>query len=253
MKIIILTLFPKMIAGFFKESIIKRAVEKKTVEIKIVNLRDFAIDDYGAVDDRPYGGGTGMVLRVDVIHRALSEIAKPHPKSKILLTSPKGKIFNQAKAQEYSKLDYLVIIAGHYEGVDERVSNFIDEEVSLGDFIMTGGEIASVAVLDAIVRLLPGTLKNKDATQQESFFNISTHRLIEVIGRNKILLDIKKRGIKEVALLEYPQYTRPDSFMGKNVPAVLLSGDHKEIEKWRLTKAWGETVKKRPDLLFNSC
>src|SRR3972149_940477 len=162
MKISVITLFPKMISGFFEESIVKRAQEKKLVEIEVINLRDFAIDDYGSVDDRPYGGGAGMVLRVDVIHKALEKVksssfakaSADKQKSKVILTSARGKTYKQSVAQEYSKLDHLVIIAGHYEGVDERVLEYVDEEISLGDFVMTGGEIAASAIVDSIVRLL---------------------------------------------------------------------------------------------------
>ena len=242
MKISIITLFPKMISGFFEESIVKRAVEKKLVEIEIVNLRDFAIDDYGTVDDRPYGGGAGMIIRVDVIYKALADViarsgtTKQSQKKRLLrfarndsrrviLTSPKGKQFNQKKAQEFSKLDHLIIVAGHYEGVDERVLDYIDEEVSMGDFVLTGGEIVAAAITDSVVRLLPGVLKKDEATKSESF-NINSKKL-----------------------LEYPQYTRPKSFKGLKVPKVLQGGNHKEIEKWRLKKATEETRKKRPDLL----
>lgn len=223
MKISIITLFPKMISGFFEESIVKRAVEKKLVEIEIINLRDFAIDDYGTVDDRPYGGGAGMILRVDVIHKAISKIK--NQKSKIVLTSPKGKIFDQKKAQGYSQLDHLIIIAGHYEDVDARILDYVDEEVSMGDFILTGGEIPASAIVDSIVRLIPGVLKKDKATINESF------------------------NINDKKILEYPQYTRPEEFMGKKVPEVLLKGDHKKIEKWREEKAIEETKLKRPDLL----
>lgn len=223
MKITVLTLFPKMISGFFDESIIKRAVEKNLVEINIVNIRDFAIDSYGTVDDRPYGGGAGMVMRVDVLDKAISSVKTD--KSKTLLTTPKGKQFNQIKAIEYSKESHLIIIAGHYEGVDERVMEFVDEEVSLGDFIMTGGEITASAIVDAVVRLIPGVLKKADATVNETFN----------IGGKK--------------LLEYPQYTRPEVYKGKRVPEVLTGGDHKKIEAWKHEKAVEETKKKRPDLL----
>jgi len=229
MKISIITLFPKMISGFFEESIIKRAREKKLVEIEIINLRDFAIDDYGTVDDRPYGGGAGMILRADVVYAALkkfkiqnSKFKITNQKSKIILTSPRGKLFNQKKAVEFSKLDHLVIVAGHYEGTDERVSDFIDEEISMGDFVLTGGEIVASAITDSIVRLIPGVLKKEDATENESFSD---------------------------GLLEYPQYTRPEEFMGKKVPSVLLSGNHKEIDKWRAEKAHETTFQRRKDLL----
>ena len=223
MKISIITLFPKMISGFFEESIVKRAMTRKLVEIEIINLRDFAIDDYGTVDDRPYGGGVGMILRVDVIHKAISKIK--NRKSKIVLTSPKGKVFDQKKAQEYSKLDHLIIISGHYEDVDARVLDYVDEEISIGDFILTGGEIPASAIVDSVVRLIPRVLKKDQATKNESF------------------------NINEKKILEYPQYTRPEEFMGKKVPEILLKGDHKKIEKWQMEKALEETRKKRPDLL----
>src|SRR3989344_2739489 len=170
MKISILTLFPKMLEGFFAESIIKRAEEKGLAEIEMIDIRKFADDDYGTVDDRPYGGGAGMVMRVDVIYKALPKVKSQKSKakttnqnSKIILTSPKGKVFNQEKAKEFSKLEHLVIVAGHYEDVDERVRDIIDEEVSLGDFVLTGGEIAASAMVDSVVRLLPGVLKKEKA------------------------------------------------------------------------------------------
>jgi len=256
MKISIITLFPKMIASFFEESIVKKAKDKGLVEIELINLRDFALDSYGAVDDRPYGGGAGMILRVDVLYQAILKIknqkSKLHlknQKEKIILTSPKGKLFNQKKAKEYAKLDHLIIVCGHYEGVDERVLNFVDEEVSLGDFVMTGGEIAASAIADAVCRLIPGVLKKEEATEIESFFEVSLDKLIEVVGEDKILKKLKEKEVKKVKLLEYPQYTRPENFLGFKVPKILLSGNHKEIEKWRLKKAWEETKKKRKDLL----
>ncbi|OGK24981.1 tRNA (guanosine(37)-N1)-methyltransferase TrmD [Candidatus Roizmanbacteria bacterium RIFCSPLOWO2_01_FULL_37_13] len=259
MRISILTLFPKMISGFFEESIVKRAQEKKLVDIRLVDIREFAVDDYGSVDDRPYGGGVGMIMRVDVIYKAMQQVKSPHfakasrgkqkLKVKKILTSPKGKVFSQQLAIDYSKLDHLIIIAGHYEGVDERVRDFVDEEVSLGDFVMTGGEITASAIVDSVVRLIPGVLKKEDATQIESFFTITINQLIGVVGENAALKRLKKKGFSEVKLLEYSQYTRPEDFKGKKVPEVLLSGNHKEIEKWRLKKAFEETLKKRPDLL----
>ena len=237
MKISIITLFPKMISGFFDESIVKRAQDKKLVEIEIINLRDFAIDDYGTVDDRPYGGGAGMILRIEPIYKATqsaisnfkflisNKISNSKIKTKIILTSPKGKAFDQKKAQEFSQLDHLVIIAGHYEDVDARVLDYVDEEVSMGDFILTGGEIPATAIVDSIVRLIPGVLKKDQAAKNESF------------------------NLNDQKLLEYPQYTRPEEFMGKKVPEILLKGDHKKIEKWQMEKALEETRKKRSDLL----
>ncbi len=259
MTIYILTLFPKMLSSFFGESIIKKAQEKGLVNIEIIDLRLFAYDKRGSVDDRVYGGGKGMVIRVDVVYKALEKfkvqsskfkvsIKNSKLKSKILLTSPKGEVFNQKKAKEYSKLEKLVIICGHYEGVDERVKNFIDEEVSLGDFVMTGGEITAAAIVDSVTRLIPGVLE-KEATEKESFSEYSIDYLIEILGENEILKKLKEKGIKKIQLLEYPQYTRPESFQGLKVPKILLSGNHKEIEKWRIKKAWEETLKKRNKLL----
>lgn len=229
MKISIITLFPAMLEGFFRESIVKRAMEKKLVEIELVQLREFAVDKYGSVDGKPYGGGTGMVLRVDVLHAALEKTIAAAPRAKarkVLLTSAKGKAYTQEDARGLATLDHLVIIAGHYEGVDERILDYVDGEISLGDFVMTGGEICAAAVADSVTRLIPGVLRKEDATEIESF---------SVTGGKK--------------LLEAPHYTRPEEFKGKRVPAVLLSGNHKEIEAWRKQKAMEETRKKRPDLL----
>ncbi|MDH7476072.1 MAG: tRNA (guanosine(37)-N1)-methyltransferase TrmD [Microgenomates group bacterium] len=256
MKIYIVTLFPKMISSFFAESIIKKAQEKGLVEIEIVDLRQFAYDKRGSVDDRVYGGGKGMVIRVDVMYKALKKLKINPPvggqnsklKSKIFLTSPKGKVFDQKKAKELAKLDKLVIICGHYEGIDERVRQFADEEISLGDFVMTGGEITAAAIVDSVIRLAPGVLK-KEATEKESFSEYEVDYLIKILGENEILKKLKEKRIKKTKLLEYPQYTRPEEFLGLKVPKVLLSGNHKEIEKWRIKKAWEETVKKRQDLL----
>lgn len=247
MKITIVTLFPKMIEGFIQDSIIMRAQTKGLVEINIVNLRDFARDSYGTVDERPYGGGAGMVLCVDVLKKALDSITNPSRHT--ILTSARGTVFNQKKAQEFSKLKELVIFAGHYEGFDERFSDYIDEEVSLGDFIMTGGELTAASICDAVVRLLPGVLKKENATTEESFFIISIIRIIEVVGEHPVLLALQKKGVTEVQLLEYPQYTRPEEFDNKKVPEILLSGDPKKIKRWQYQKAFEETLKRRPDLL----
>lgn len=247
MKISIITLFPKMISGFFEESIIKRAVEKDLLKIEIINLRDFAVDSYGTVDDRPYGGGAGMLMKIESLDKAI-QFCKSKS-SKTVLTSAKGKVFNQKKAQELSKIDHLVLIAGHYEGVDERIMDQVDEEISLGDFVMTGGEITAVAVVDAITRLLPGVLKKEAATEIESFFTVKVSDLEKVLEKDALLIQIKNKGIEEVQLLEFPQYTRPEDYQGKKVPEVLLSGHEKKIWEWRMRKAWEETVKKRKDLL----
>ena len=249
MKITVLTLFPKMIEGFFEESIVKRAQEKGVVEIEVVNFRNFATDSHKSVDDKPYGGGAGMVLRVDVLSRALKSVASGQKSEKMVLTSAKGEPFNQKKAQEFSKLDHLILVAGHYEAVDERIMTEVDEEISVGDFVMTGGEIAVSAVVDAVVRLLPGALKKEEATVIESFQIYPLSHLIEIIGENSTLKKIADRGVKEVRLLEYPHYTRPEVFEGQTIPKVLMNGNHADIEKWRLQKSFEETLKKRPDLL----
>lgn len=263
MKITIITLFPKMIEGFFEESIIKRAKEKGRVKIEIVDLRQFAIDAYGTVDDRPYGGGVGMILRIEPIKKAIqfaiSKFQFPNSqknqnlRSKTILTSARGEVYNQEKAAEYAKLDHLVIIAGHYEGVDERVLDLVDEEVSLGDFVLTGGEIPAAAIVDSVVRLIPGVLEKEEAVKKESYAEVSIIRIIEAVGENKILEKLKNEGVEKIKLLEYPQYTRPEEFEGKKVPSVLLSGNHRDIENWRIKKAFEETLKKRPDLLPKTC
>lgn len=249
MKITIVTLFPKMIEGFVNDSILKRAQEKKAVEINIVNLRDFARDTYGTVDERPYGGGAGMVLCVDVLKKSLDSIKTSYTNPHVLLTSARGMTFTQKKAQELARLNELVIYAGHYEGFDERFSDYIDEEVSLGDFVLTGGELTAASICDAVVRLLPGVLKKENATVEESFSPVSVSLLVELIGEHPTLLELRTKGVKDVKLLEYPQYTRPDEFEGKKVPEVLLSGDPKKIKRWQLEKSFDLTLRIRPDLL----
>jgi len=228
MKIDIVSLFPEMFEGPFEQSIIARAQKKSLIEIKIHNLRKWTKDKRGTVDDRPYGGGIGMVMMVEPIVRAIEEIKSRE--AKIILLSPRGKVWKQEMAQKYSKFNHLILICGHYEGVDERVKEFIDEEISIGDFVLTGGEIPAMAVVDSIVRLIPGVLEKPQAIQLESFSNYT--------------LDAKR-----YTLLEYPQYTHPENFNGLKVPPILLSGNHGEIEKWRKEKSIEITKKNRPDLL----
>lgn len=254
MKISILTLFPDMIQSFFNHSIVKRAQEKGHVEIELVNLRDFAVDSYGTVDDKPYGGGAGMVLKVEPIFAALQKITNDqllitNEKRKILLTSAKGSVYSQQKALEYSQLDHLIIMCGHYEGFDERVMDYVNEEISVGDFVLTGGELPAAVITDSVVRLLQGVLKKEEATQIESFFEVEVSKLIGVCGEDEVLYRLQEEGVEKVQLLEFPQYTRPQDFMGKIVPEVIMKGNHAEIEKWQLKKAYEETVRKRPDLL----
>lgn len=219
MKINILTLFPAMFKGPFDESIVKRAQDKGLVEIKIHDLRKWGLGERKTVDDRPYGGGVGMVMMVEPVSNALDEIKTKD--SKVILLTPQGKTFNQERAKQLSKEKEIIFICGHYEGFDERIRNLVDQEISIGDYVLTGGEIPAMAITDAIVRLIPKVLEKPQATEFESF------------SQN---------------LLEYPQYTRPEDFKGEKVPAVLLSGNHKEIENWRRKKAQEKTKRNRPDL-----
>ena len=224
MNVTILTLFPEMFSGPFDHSIVKRAQEKGLITIDFVNIRDFASDNYKSVDDHPYGGGAGMVMRVDVVDRAIenAKCQMLNAKCKTILLDPQGTPYTQTKAQEFSRLDHLILLCGHYEGVDERIRSFVDEEISIGDYITTGGEIPAMVIVDSVTRLLPGVLKKEEATQTESFSPI----------------------------LEYPQYTRPETYGGMNVPEVLLSGNHAVIAKWRKKQATLRTKKRRPDLLI---
>ena len=216
MRIDILTIFPEMFSGPFEESMVKRAREDGKVEIKIHNLRDWSKDKHKSVDDRPYGGGAGMVMRVDIIDRALGDLKlkMKNEKCKVVLMSAKGKNYTQQDAKAYTQLEQLILIAGHYEGVDERVAKFlVDEELRIGDYVLTGGELPAMVVVDSVVRLLPGVLGNEKSVKEESH--------------------------SEPGYLEYPQYTRPEEYKGWKVPEVLLGGNHAEIEKWR-----GENSKK---------
>lgn len=251
MKISIITLFPDMMRHVVGESIIKRAVEKQAVEIEVVNLRDFATDSYRTVDDRPYGGGAGMVLKPDVLHAAL-EASKPKDqksKTRTVLTSAKGVPYTQSRAQALSLEEHIIIVCGHYEGVDERIMGEIDEEISLGDFVMTGGEIAAAAIIDSVVRLLPGVLKKDEATAEESFMQIELTELIAAVGPSEDLVAMQSEGRHSVRLLEYPHYTRPEVWGEQSVPDILLCGDPKKIRVWKLQQAYAQTKQKRPDLL----
>lgn len=203
MQIDILTLFPEMFNGFLTESIIKRAIEKEKVKINIINFRDYTTDPHGKVDDTPFGGGAGMVLQVEPIYNALEKIKTKD--SHIILLTPSGKTFNQQKAKTLTKHNHIILICGHYEGFDDRIKQLVDEEISIGDFILTGGELPAMMISDAIIRLLDGVI-NKESLESESF--------------NEELLD-------------YPVYTKPRDFKGMKVPEVLLSGDHKKIEEYR--------------------
>ncbi|MBI4032967.1 MAG: tRNA (guanosine(37)-N1)-methyltransferase TrmD [Candidatus Blackburnbacteria bacterium] len=237
MRVDILTLFPKMFSGPFDESIIKRAQEKGLVEIKIHNLRDWAEDRHKTVDDRPYGGGVGMILMVEPVDRALTDLRKKN--SKVILLDAAGEKFTQSKAQELAKDKHLIFVAGHYEGVDQRIKEYlIDEEISIGDYVLTGGELPAMVVVDAVVRLVHGVLEKPEATQFESFSPLEIGKRESPFGEWKLENS-----------LEYPQYTRPENFRGWKVPKILLGGNHKEIGKWRVERAMEKTKKLRPDLL----
>ena len=207
-----------MFIGPLSESIIARAHNKSLIKIKIHDLRNWTKDKRKTVDDKPFGGGAGMVLKVDIIDKALADLGPGH---KILLT-PQGKVFNQKMAGKLSHKKHLILIAGHYEGFDERIRSLVDEEISIGDYVLTGGELPAMVIVDSVVRLLPGVVGNEMSTKDESF---------------------------TAGLLEYPQYTRPAEYKGKKVPSVLFSGDHAAVNKWRAEQAKKRTKSRRPDLL----
>ena len=218
MKITILTLFPEMFESYLSNSIIKRAISKNLVEFELVNIRDFTLDKNHRVDNYPTGGGAGLIMQCQPILDSLKSVRKEN--SKVLLTSPRGNTFNQQKAIDLSKEEHLIFICGHYEGIDERVNKHVDELISLGDFILTGGEVAAMTISDAIVRLIDGVIST-ESTSEESFNN---------------------------GLLEYPQYTFPYDYEGEVIPDILFSGNHEAIAKWRLKESLKLTKKHRPDL-----
>lgn len=221
MRLDILTLFPDMFTPL-KESIVKRATDKNLVEINIIQIRDFSQDAHKKTDDIPYGGGAGMVMTPQPLYDAIQSVKTPN--SYVIYLSPRGKVFNQPMARKLSKCEHLILVCGHYEGIDERVIDLcIDEEISIGDYVLTGGELPAMVMADSIIRLLDGAI-SQDSLSEESFTN---------------------------NLLEYPQYTRPQNFKGLEVPEVLLSGHHANIAKWRKEKSIEITRKNRPDLLDN--
>ena len=224
MRIDIITLFPSMFKGPFDESIIKRARKKGILEINLHSLREFTDDRHRTVDDVPYGGGAGMVMKPEPLFRVVEKVKEEKKfSSKVILLSPQGQTFAQEKAKELAEEEGLIFICGHYEGVDERVrEHLIDEELSLGDFVLTGGELAAIVMVDAIARMLPEVLGCKDSIREDSFYQ---------------------------TLLDYPHYTRPAEFRGWKVPGVLISGNHQKIREWRKKKKLENTFKKRPDLL----
>ncbi len=223
MRFDILTLFPEMFSSPFQESILAKAIEKGLIEVRTINIRDFALDKHRIVDDAPYGGGQGMVMKVEPIARAIEQVKSEDPSVRTIYLTPEGKPLNQEMARQLSSRSHLILLCGRYEGVDERVRElFIDEEISIGDYVLTGGELAAMVLIDAVSRLLPGVLGSDRSAEEDSFFG---------------------------SLLEYPQYTRPASFRGYEVPEVLLSGNHQAISLWRRKEALRRTWMRRPDLL----
>jgi tRNA (guanine37-N1)-methyltransferase len=226
MKCDVLTLFPDILTACLDESILKRAREKKLLDVKLYNIRDFTDDAHRTVDDYPFGGGAGMVFKPEPIFRAVDCIREDGGPRKVVLLSPQGRPFTQAMAEDFAReTRRFVFICGRYEGVDERVRTLADEEVSIGDYVLTGGELAALVIIDAVTRLLPGALGDERSIEDESF---------------------------SWGLLDYPHYTRPREFRGLNVPQVLISGDHKAIWRWRRKQALRKTRMMRPDLLENA-
>ena len=223
MKFNVLTLFPEMFEPI-KESILKKAQENKVIEINLINIRDFSKNKHKKVDDYPYGGGAGMLIRPDVVYDAYQSIENKDT-AKVIYLSPQGKVLTQNKVKELSKHENLILLCGHYEGIDERVlEEIVDEEISIGDYVLTGGEIPAMVLIDSVSRFVEGVI-NEESTNEESFSN---------------------------GLLEYPQYTRPEIFLNKKVPDVLLSGHHSNIENWRKEQSIKNTKNKRPELLQNN-
>ena len=222
MKIDVLTLFPSMFEGILSESIVKRAIDKQKVERKIHNIRDYSLDPHKKVDDYAFGGGAGMVLMCQPIYDAVNSLRTEE--SKVILMTPQGSVYNQKKAYELAKLKHIIIVCGHYEGYDERIRSFVDEEISIGDYVLTGGEIPGAIIIDSVTRLLDGVI-NSDSHTFDSFNN---------------------------NLLDYPVYTKPVDFMGMKVPDVLLSGHHANINAWREAESLKKTQERRPDLIEKS-
>jgi tRNA (guanine37-N1)-methyltransferase len=222
MRFDIITIFPEVFRGVFEFGIIRRAVESRLIELSLHDLRDYTFGRHRQVDDRPFGGGAGMVMKPEPLIRAIEFITQGAGEATTVLLSPQGRLFNQRMAEDLSRKGRLVLICGRYEGVDERVVDRVDEEVSIGDYVLSGGEVPAMVVVDAVTRLIPGALGSEESAQRDSFSG---------------------------GLLDYPQYTRPAEYRGLKVPDVLLSGNHAEIEAWRLRKALEKTRSARPDLL----
>lgn len=225
MKFVVLTIFPEMFEPFWDHGIIRRAIDQEKIFASTLNIREYAEDKHQVTDDRPYGGGSGMVMKPEPLTGAIRAAHRQFPSAKTILLTPQGRVFNQKTANELAAFEGLILVCGRYEGVDERISDdLIDYEISIGDFVLTGGELAAMVIIDAVARQIPGTLGGKDAAEKDSFSD---------------------------GLLEHAHYTRPQVFEGKAVPEILLSGHHEEIENWRLESALLRTLSKRPDLLQN--
>jgi tRNA (guanine37-N1)-methyltransferase len=223
MKFDILTLFPDLFASPLRASILGKGIERELVEVRITNIRDFASDKHRVVDDTPYGGGQGMVMKAEPVAGAIEWVKSQDPSAWTVYLTPQGGPFNQERARELSLKPHLILLCGRYEGIDERARElFVDEEISIGDYVLTGGELAALVVMDSIARLVPGVLGSDRSAEEDSFSGF---------------------------LLEYPQYTRPVDFRGHRIPAVLLSGNHAEISRWRRKEALKRTLRRRPDLL----
>lgn len=229
MLITIISLFPQIFDPVFSVSIIKRAKGAKKINFNFIDLRDYGVGKHKSVDDKPYGGGVGMVLRVDVLDQALHAAKRNVGLQAIILLDPKGEVYDQKKAEFFAKFDHLILVCGHYEGIDERARQFVDYEISIGDYILSGGEQAAMVLVDSITRLIPGVLKKEEATSFESFTKIGGERI-----------------------LEYPHYTRPRVYKGEKVPEELLSGNFKLIEHYRINEAKKLTRARRPDIAISN-
>jgi tRNA (guanine37-N1)-methyltransferase len=222
MRIDILTLFPGMFQGPLSESLLKKACEKGLIDINLVDLRDFTLDKHKTADDSPYGGGAGMVMKVEPIQKAVS--SKRKADSRVILVCPTGKVLTQDRVKKLAEEQHLIIICGHYEGVDERVRSLVDEEISIGDYVLTGGELPAMILVDAVARYIPGVIKEAESVEKDSF---------------------------HAGLLDYPSYTKPEEIEGKKVPEVLLSGHHADIDRFRKKESLKTTLFRRPELLVN--
>ena len=219
----ILTIFPQMVAAPLRESIVGKAIDRQLIDVRVTNIRDFALDKHNTTDDRPFGGGSGMVMKPEPLAAAIASVRAADPSVRVILLSPQGRMFKQEIAFELSRLQHICLVCGRYEGVDERIRNhYVDDEISIGDYVLTGGELPALIVLDSVARLVPGVLGSDESIAEESF-----------VG----------------GLLEYPHYTRPEIFEGHRAPEILLSGNHAAIRRWRRQQSLLRTRQRRPDLL----